>query len=467
VGSTPTGCDYYAAPGGTGNGTSISTPFRIADFWSVAKPGATLCLLDGVYQGAQSMIAPGFEARGLSGMNGHPITIRALNDGAVTIDGQFLRRPVHLNGNSWLVLEGFNAHSGNRHPVHFENGSTNNVVRRVCAWDAVINDNAHVWAIVGQSVSNTFEDICGFGTGRKIFYTHSGSNNNIVRRGWFRWEGSTFGSVGPAASASYLTTGTLFENVLVTWSGESMPETYTVADPAKSIHKSNFQPEGSTKGLGLDRLQQMTVPKHGNLVIRGSMAYVMATDRIPQDHSWMNVRFSGTSSVTLTDVLSIISPAHPGFNDRKYRSISLQRGPQHGPTNDLQCVNPATPGFPCPLVNVTATRLTSLRGVSVGDEFHADWTVSGLSAGTMLGEIQTPWQNTSSTGARLCYRWGTTTPLWPWPMNERIKAATAAAGRYTGPCTIGCAGGRATRTQTDVMADIQTLLGPIPAFCRD
>jgi hypothetical protein len=51
-------------------------------------------------------------------------------------------------------------------------------------------------------------------------------------------------------------------------------------------------------------------------------------------------------------------------------------------------------------------------------------------------------------------------------MNERIKAATAAAGRYTGPCTIGCAGGRAARTQTDVMADIQTLLGPISDHCK-
>ena len=50
-------------------------------------------------------------------------------------------------------------------------------------------------------------------------------------------------------------------------------------------------------------------------------------------------------------------------------------------------------------------------------------------------------------------------------MNERIKAATASAGAYAGPCPT-CVGGRATRSATDVTADIEALLGPIPAQCR-
>ena len=67
------------------------------------------------------------------------------------------------------------------------------------------------------------------------------------------------------------------------------------------------------------------------------------------------------------------------------------------------------------------------------------------------------------------YRWvngtETTTPLWPWPMNSRIRAATASAGRYTGPC-LDCVGGRDARTTTDVTADIEALLGTIPAYCK-
>ena len=44
----------------------------------------------------------------------------------------------------------------------------------------------------------------------------------------------------------------------------------------------------------------------------------------------------------------------------------------------------------------------------------------------------------------------TTTPLWPWPMNDRIKEARALAGRPV----------------VDVTATIEALLGPIPAACR-
>ena len=51
-------CDYYASPNGTGNGLSPSTPFQISKFWSVAAPGKTLCLLDGIYTGSSSMIDP-------------------------------------------------------------------------------------------------------------------------------------------------------------------------------------------------------------------------------------------------------------------------------------------------------------------------------------------------------------------------------------------------------------------------
>ena len=111
-------CDYYASPTGRGDGNSPDSPFRIQTFWRLAAPGKTLCLLDGTYTGADSMIAPSTQGApaGLSGSatgadikNGicpNCITIRALNDGAVLIDGQFVRIPVRLASNSWFVVEG-------------------------------------------------------------------------------------------------------------------------------------------------------------------------------------------------------------------------------------------------------------------------------------------------------------------------------------------------------------------------
>ncbi|MGH9895686.1 MAG: hypothetical protein ACREA0_27620, partial [bacterium] len=69
-----------------------------------------------------------------------------------------------------------------------------------------------------------------------------------------------------------------------------------------------------------------------------------------------------------------------------------------------------------------------------------------------LGAVPNPW--TTTAGANLCYRYTdgvrTMTPLWPWPMNQRILEATTASGH----------------TPVDVTAEIELLLGPIPAQCR-
>ena len=81
--SQTTACNYYASPTGTGNGLSQSSPFKISNFWSLAKPGYVLCLLDGTYTGSSSMIFP---PENLNGSSGAPITVRALNDGKVLIN---------------------------------------------------------------------------------------------------------------------------------------------------------------------------------------------------------------------------------------------------------------------------------------------------------------------------------------------------------------------------------------------
>jgi len=82
---TASQCTHYADPAGSGGTCTFGSPCQIASFWSIAAPGNMLCLKDGTYQGADSMINP---TSGLSGVSGNPITIAALNDGQVRIDGQ-------------------------------------------------------------------------------------------------------------------------------------------------------------------------------------------------------------------------------------------------------------------------------------------------------------------------------------------------------------------------------------------
>src|SRR5215831_8140630 len=97
--SQTTACNYYASPTGTGNGWSQSSPFKISNFWAVAGPGETLCLLDGTYRGDSSMINP---PSALNGSAGQPITVKCLNEvidstkGSTPclIDGELARNPI-------------------------------------------------------------------------------------------------------------------------------------------------------------------------------------------------------------------------------------------------------------------------------------------------------------------------------------------------------------------------------------
>jgi hypothetical protein len=219
-----------------------------------------------------------------------------------------------------------------------------------------------------------------------------------------------------------------------------MPETYNVAgDPSQSL-LTNFRIHN---GGGYAMIT--TVPNSdpvmacGQLKLYGSLFYLLQDDKYSTANSLVQVQ--GRNCIDIRHVFVFIHPAH--------ERASIVRG------FDLSSSGWAAP-------NLSATNLTSVRG-RPGDTFGAQWTVRNVSAGGSLGAIAHPW-TTITTGANLCKRWGTNEPLWPWPMNDRIKAATASAGSYSGPCPS-CNGGRFARTTTDVTATVESLLGPIPPAC--
>jgi hypothetical protein len=405
------------------------------------------------------MIAPSTQgAAGLSGARGNPIRIRALNDGQVLIDGQFVRRPVWLEGNSWFVIEGINAKNfGN--VLRLKNAH-NNIIRRSIFWDGSLIANADI-AGHDDSSFNLYEDVAFFGPGRKGYVPFGDSYGNVYRRIWVRWEGSTVGG-GPnkfAFSVYYnnspaSSNGNIHENVLATWSGESMPETYAETDnKGNSIGtiRTNFALGGSPWVMARDHDFNNFC---SNTKILGSIAYVKSSTVSPRV-GLSRLHGIGTNNaadlarvpacVTYKDVLIIMSPSHPGFG--------------------------SIPGFffGSAGTNNSATYLSSVTGGS--DTIPSSWNPSNNKHGTTVSDLTSqganPW--TGTTGANLCKRYvngvKTNEPLWPWPMNDRIKAATASAGRYMGPC-VECVGGRFARTPTDVTAEIEALLGRIPSQCR-
>jgi len=462
-------CHYYAAPSGTGNGLSLSSPFQIASFWAVAAPGKVLCLLDGTYQGAASMINPA-AASGVNGTQGNPVTVRALHDGGVTIDGQFTQLPINLN-NSWWVIEGVNARNSLAAVVTVR--GSHNTIRRVVAWDAHFAKNVHV--MLATAADNIlFEDVAAFGGGRRPFSVQ-GASNVTFRRAWGSWGGSI--TIGPKTTITmgYNSYNVVCENCLMTWSAESMPQEYdatgpdglkTTAYPGLDGRYTNFVVEAAYRPFGEDNVANGPNGACMAQTILGSLAYVKAGVRFgapytgPGSDQRSLIQQGGSDHAcnTIRHTLAIMAPAHANF-----KSIVGFIGGSGGGT---------------------ATNTTSIYGgqPATADSWNTAWTRSLQAEGSSTLSTPSPW-TTTGAGANLCYRWDTaagapgTVPLWPWPMNDRIKQATGSAGYYgqgyadaVVGCGAGqgsCVGGRATRVAMNVMADVESLLGPIPAQCRN
>jgi hypothetical protein len=418
-------CTHYASPTGTGNGSSASQPFKIANFWSVAQPGHTLCLLDGQYTGSASMINP---SQNRSGTASAPITVKALNDGKVRINGQGSYIPVRLSYNNYFVIEGVNASNSAASVVTLSN-SSNNVVRRVAAWDAA--DGNHTIFGIHYGNNNLLEDVAGWGIARKIYESSQGGNYTTIRRAWGRWEGSHV--VGPKMTytLAYNNVNMIVENAIGTWSGERMKQTYVLLDyygkPWTGNGAGTYTNYAVDQPYGIFGVDALTgSDKNARNKLLGSIAYIRGSDRF---HPSQTVFVTKLDSMELAHILAYIQPGTQ-TNKQRFALYNLQ----------------SSTG-----TNLVARNLTGIGGA--GSYFGSEWKKSGIAEGGLLSAVVNAFTSTTS-GANLCYRYQngtlTTQPLWPWPMNQRIIDATIQSGRAA----------------VDVTATIESLLGAIPAACK-
>jgi hypothetical protein len=408
-------CSYYASPLGGGNGLSPTSPFKIADFWGVASPGKTLCLLDGVYTDSRSMINP---MVGLNGTSSNKITIKALNDGKVRIDGRATNVPVRLRNNDHFVLEGFDAHNSktgeSNAVILLSAGADNNTVRRVCAWDASPTDNTAVWGSHGN-IGNLLEDVCGFGTGRKIFSNSQGGNNLTIRRAWGRWERSAKTGPKQVYSFVYRSYNATFENVIGTWD-----ETGTGGQVD--------QPYGV---LAMDAIGNEVENKCANAKYLGSIAYV-------RDSQVLSGMLGLVHGGRATDCLI-------------YENTVAFLDSNHSTRRVVSLANTNRKILAAPRKNIIYRNGTEIGGTATVGK---DWEIINRASGPTVSSVPNIWNDGGAMGARVCkqYRNGTltNTPLWPWPMNQRIIDALKAAGK----------------TPVDVTRTMEEIFGRIPSECR-
>ncbi|MCG8514199.1 MAG: hypothetical protein MI740_08660 [Halanaerobiales bacterium] len=428
---------YYASPSGGYDGQTKSRPFQIADFWEVAKPGDTLILLDGRYIGWRSMIVPpetrtigGKERLFFGGLPGNPITIQALNDGKVEIDGEKKSKPISLRGKDYFVIEGVNAHSAggtNNASVVSLSRSNYNIIRRVCGWDAKgVND--YIFA-VNNGDYNLFEDCAGWGIARKTYSSSQNGNHTTVRRCWGRWDGCHH--IGPKLTLTmvYNNRDMTIENCIMSWGSNDLKEIYNLecregmTDPKCGTEFRDYSVDQPYGIYGIDRMDGDD--KNARAKLLGSIAYIRSNDRFQAKRLVFAIKLD---SIEITDTVAYIEPG----SHLEKRTFEL-RGLKDGVAQ-----------------NLTARNITSIGGA--GSSIDNQWQVSNLDEGATVAEVGSIYNN--PRGAKICKRYEngvlTNKRLWPWPMDQRIYDAMILSGRE--PFYV---------TQT-----IESMFGVIPKECR-
>lgn len=215
----PTGgleCTRWASNNGTGDGLTLNTPYTIAQFWPQVASAKVLCLRDGVYTGPNNMITP---TTNIKGTSSQPITIRTINEGQVTIDGQFARNPVVLLGgagsNDYIHIEGVNARNGLSGV--FRVFGNNNKLSRVIGWD-IATATVDGVIFLNEGIGNIIEDCAGWGKNARWVMKGSGvasSTGSGYRRCWCEWQGHVNESTVPG-TCFQPGVGQILENVLGT-----------------------------------------------------------------------------------------------------------------------------------------------------------------------------------------------------------------------------------------------------------
>lgn len=410
--STEIATTYYASPTGVGATCSLASPGTAIACLAVASGGDTLILKNGTYTGDSGMLHP---PNGRSGTAGNVITVTAETDGGVLIDGQGGRIPVLWDHNDYWTVSGINAANSSSDVMSIYPGSDNNIFSRICAWNANPNGNNLVWQF-WQANNNLAVDTCAFGTGRKMYASFEMSGLTL-RRPFAMWNHINV-DTGPfiVYSLFYDSDHVIIENPIGTRDEDS----------------DSFPGGATDQGIfSADRLDEYNNCELGSGYY-GGLALILGTQNVIQtDNHGGEIHGSQVAgSITFQDDLLYITPGtHP----------TLRRILMAGYDSTF------TGG--CAATTLTANRkMTNVTTIGQGDGSFPNlidtsspnngWTNTNYTdvnsiASIYPGSGETLYVGSAGTKLRYQYQNGvlTSTPLWPWAMNQRIKDAMLIAGR--------------------------------------
>src|SRR3989344_5256869 len=370
---TASAATYYASPTGSGSTCSQSSPCTVQTGISKLTAGATLWLLDGTYTGDSGKIF----VNGLSGTAQARITIAALNDGMVNIDGQGARLPVWVFNSNYITVQGINAYNSNNVVCYISSNSGTtgfNEFKRLVCRDGVADTTI---LSVNAQHDTLVEDSAVFGRGRKVIEDFYSVGNNVFRRVWVRYTGgNATGQPKIGANLNYYTSvNTLWENNIGEWD-------YLNGD------------NSNTYGI----FTTATNPGPPSQDMYGNMAIVRSSDNYaPALLFLFNYQ---TSSIFKNNV------AYTEQNKIPFIMAGIG----------------------------TADHNTAITA-GTNSSWGGSWTNTNFLEQSTIGSYNL-YTNTGP-GATIRYRYQngvlTSTPLWPWPMKDRIKAALNASSYASSP----------------------------------
>ncbi len=458
-GRVPAG-EPYAKRGAAG---TMDAPMAVSDFWKrdLAKPGSVLCLKDGLYRGKHSMLTPTDAADGTAGA---VIEVRAVDDGDVWIDGEFQRATLRISNSYWTV-SGLNVYNSVGPPVGVKGIKQIDeqdmvpvhhiVLRRIVAWrdflpygsladyEAIGGHNVHVFDIA-HATDVLVEDCAGFGWARKIFQNYK-THRVTFRRSWGRWDGRYPYTKGNkfVFSCSYKGYDAVCENLIATVGGSS-DEAAAPASYLPAVHL--IATDGAA--LATDRwLEPADRDVHAlNLKILGSLALTPPGLRFPRVTGFhiggSGYPNKGQKGVRIEDAVAAMGASErPGF--------SLQNCNDDEAKHPDGCSwNRKADGGMAPVI---ARRITVVTEADTALKIGSDWVQIDVLERAPDEAIDI-YAGTAG-GAKLCLRTvdgqESSEPLWPWPMQDRIAAATE----------------RSNWESADVMAEVTALFGSQPPRC--
>jgi Chondroitinase B len=390
---------------------------------SSLSAGQTLILRDGFYANQ------GLVVEDVHGTATAPITIMAEHDGKAIIDGGTSGGDtVWIENSSYITVQGIVAQHGVQ-PVVVYGPADHIIIRRVTAHDAAPSNN-HVFEI-GFGASNVLiEDCAGWGRGRYIFIAYHATNVTF-RRDWAYWEDQEQFNAPRAAFSAYGSANITFENVIGT---AVFPRRH---DPGDNSYTAVYE---TSNGPATDNVKYLGDIFYNNW-----------------DGLYLNAASGQNTQIINSYFESPYMPAQTGFTGKTGGNGIEWWNPYAGSITHSTFVNNKV-GISLPNGSARTTNNVFVNngkaidndrghsylnffdngnsGVSLNPtdkQVDPGYDVAKYGRGAYFfiptnSPLKRAGQGGSDIGANIIYRYVdgvlTDQPLWPWPMEGRIKAET-------------------------------------------